>query len=219
MTRFAPGRRPSPALVISLIALFVSLGGSSYAALVISGKNVKNSSLTGADIKGGSLGGSDVKNGSLGGSDIKRDSLGGRQVKESSLGKVASAAKSDYAGTAFNAGALGGSPAQAFARRLFAVVDGVSTVPVVTRSSGGATVSRLGKDGSGEYTVRFPQDVSKCAYSVTPGDARDGDQVVRFFVDASKDEGSFNGVDVAVNDYSADSDEDNDGSFSLIVIC
>ena len=122
-------------------------------------------------------------------------------------------------GVALNAAALGGAPAGAFAKRLFAVVDGVSTVPAVTRSSGGVTVSRLGKDGSGEYTVRFPQDVSKCAYSVTPGDARDGDQLVRFFVDVSKDEGSFNGVDVAVNDYTADSDEDNDGSFNLIVIC
>jgi hypothetical protein len=219
VTRFAPGRRPSPALVISLIALFVSLSGSSYAALVISGKNVRNNSLTGKDIKKGSLGGSDVKNRSLGGADVKGDSLGGRQVKESSLGKVAAAVRSDVAGTALNAGTLGGSPPDAFARRLFAVVDGVSTVPVVTRSSGGVTVTRLGKDGSGEYTVRFPQDVSKCAYSVTAGDARDGDQVVRFFVDASKDEGSFNGVDVAVNDYTADSDEDNDGSFNLIVIC
>lgn len=219
MTRFAFDRRPSPALVISLIALFVSLGGTGYAALTISGKNVRNESLTGKDIKRGSLGGSDVKNGSLGGSDVKGNSLGGRQVKESSLGKVAAAVTADAAGSAANAGALGGSPATAFARRLFAVVDGVSTVPTVTRSSGGVTVTRLGSDGSGEYTVRFPQNVSRCAYSVTPGDARDGNQVVRFFVDASKDEGSFNGVDVAVNDYTADSDEDNDGSFNLIVIC
>ena len=47
------GRRPSPALVISLIALFVSLGGSGYAALTISGKNIKNESITGKDVKRG----------------------------------------------------------------------------------------------------------------------------------------------------------------------
>lgn len=41
--------KPSPALAISLIALFVSLGGTGYAAIEITGKNVKHSSLTGSD--------------------------------------------------------------------------------------------------------------------------------------------------------------------------
>jgi hypothetical protein len=40
-------RRPSPATALALTAPFVSLGGTSYAALSITGKNVKNSSLTG----------------------------------------------------------------------------------------------------------------------------------------------------------------------------
>jgi hypothetical protein len=60
------GRRPSFATVISLIALFAALGGTSYAAAsLITGKNVKNSSLTGSDIKNGSLKGPDIKDGSL----------------------------------------------------------------------------------------------------------------------------------------------------------
>jgi hypothetical protein len=58
-------KRPSPAFVISLIALFVALGGTGYAALSVTGKNVKNNSLTGTDIKNSSLTGSDVKNRSL----------------------------------------------------------------------------------------------------------------------------------------------------------
>jgi hypothetical protein len=37
--------------VVSLLALFVALGGTSYAAIKITGKNVTNGSLTGADIK------------------------------------------------------------------------------------------------------------------------------------------------------------------------
>lgn len=47
--------------VISLLALFVALGGSSYAALTVTGKNVKNGSLTGEDVKNNSLTGRDVK--------------------------------------------------------------------------------------------------------------------------------------------------------------
>jgi len=46
---------------VSLIALFVALGGSSYAAIKVTGKNVKNSSLTGMDVKNSSLTTADVK--------------------------------------------------------------------------------------------------------------------------------------------------------------
>lgn len=51
--------------VVSVIALFVALGGSSYAAIMVTGKNVRNSSLTGKDVRNSSLTGVDVKNGSL----------------------------------------------------------------------------------------------------------------------------------------------------------
>jgi len=54
--------------VVATLALFVALGGSSYAAITITGKNVKNGSLTGKD--------------------IKRNALGAKQVKESRLGTV-----------------------------------------------------------------------------------------------------------------------------------
>ena len=58
-------RRPSPALVISLIALFVALGGSSYAALKVTSKNVANNSLTSIDVRNGSLLRKDFKRGQV----------------------------------------------------------------------------------------------------------------------------------------------------------
>ena len=66
----SPRRRPQPALVISLVALFVALGGTSYAAISITGSNVRNGSLSGADIKNGSIRGTDVRNGSLTAGDL-----------------------------------------------------------------------------------------------------------------------------------------------------
>jgi hypothetical protein len=87
--------RPSAALVIAVVALFASLGGASYAAVSVTGKDVKNSSLTGKD----------VKNGSLAGKDVKRNSLGGKQILESGLGKVPSAGNADQAGEAAHAAA------------------------------------------------------------------------------------------------------------------
>ncbi len=53
MKRFL--RLPSPAMMVALLALFAALAGTSYAAVTITGKNVKNSSLTGSDVKNGSL--------------------------------------------------------------------------------------------------------------------------------------------------------------------
>jgi hypothetical protein len=61
--------------VVSVVALFVALGGSSYAAIKVTGKNVKDSSLTGKDIKNSSLTSSDVKNKSLLSKDFKAGQL------------------------------------------------------------------------------------------------------------------------------------------------
>ena len=61
--------------VMATIAVFVALGGSSYAAIKVTGKNVKDSSLMGKDIKNSSLGTADVKNGSLLAGDFKSGQL------------------------------------------------------------------------------------------------------------------------------------------------
>jgi hypothetical protein len=111
-----------------LSPLFVSLGGAGYAAVSVTGKEVKNSSLTGKDVKNSSLTGKDVKNSSLSGSDvkdsrltgkdvknrslsggdIKDDGLSGTQILESQLGKVPSASAADQATSATSASNVGG---------------------------------------------------------------------------------------------------------------
>ena len=65
--------RATYANVTATLALFVALGGVSYAAVTITGKNVKNGSLTGADVKNNSLTGRDVKG--LGPSDFSAGAL------------------------------------------------------------------------------------------------------------------------------------------------
>ncbi|CAA9526534.1 MAG: Phage tail fiber protein [uncultured Solirubrobacteraceae bacterium] len=63
MMRFR--RQLSYSNVVASLALFIALGGTSYAALTITGKNVKNESLTSADIKNRSLLSKDFKPGQL----------------------------------------------------------------------------------------------------------------------------------------------------------
>jgi hypothetical protein len=59
-------RRPSPSLVISLIALFVALGGTGYAAAKLNGKNIKNKTISGAKLKNKTITGGKLKNRTLG---------------------------------------------------------------------------------------------------------------------------------------------------------
>jgi hypothetical protein len=65
----------SYANVMATAAVFVALGGSSYAAISITGKNVKNSSLTGMDLKDSSITGKDVEDGALRARDFKPGEL------------------------------------------------------------------------------------------------------------------------------------------------
>jgi hypothetical protein len=71
---------PSPAMVVAVTALVMSLGGSAY-ALVVTGKSIRNNTVTAKDIR----------NHTLTGTDVGRDRLGGGSIKESSLGTVPSA--------------------------------------------------------------------------------------------------------------------------------
>ena len=66
---------PSPAMVVALIALVLSLGGSAY-ALVITGASIRNNTVTGKDIRKHSLRGHDLRANSVGGGAVKETSLG-----------------------------------------------------------------------------------------------------------------------------------------------
>jgi hypothetical protein len=84
----------SPALTtISLIALFIALGGSVYAASGIDGKTVKPKSLPGNRVKPHSLPGNRIKN----------NTITGKQVKEAGLGEVPWASNAESAQSAASA--------------------------------------------------------------------------------------------------------------------
>ena len=61
-------RAASYSNVMATVAVFISVGGTSYAALQLTGR--------------------DIRDGSLSGRDLKPNSLGGRRIKESRLGTV-----------------------------------------------------------------------------------------------------------------------------------
>jgi hypothetical protein len=72
--------RPSAALVVSIVALMVALGGTSYAALMlprnsVGAKQLKRGSVTGTKIKSGAVTAAKVRTGSLLANDFKAGQL------------------------------------------------------------------------------------------------------------------------------------------------
>lgn len=61
--------------VMATIAVFMALGGTSYAALTITTKNVKNGTLTAADVKKEALTGAQIRNGSITAKDLASGTL------------------------------------------------------------------------------------------------------------------------------------------------
>lgn len=66
--------------VMSTVAVFIALSGTSYAAITITGKDIRNNSLTGRDIRNSSLTGGDIRDRSLRAKDFAAGQLpAGRQ--------------------------------------------------------------------------------------------------------------------------------------------
>jgi hypothetical protein len=105
-------RKLSFANVVSVIALFMALGGSSYAALrvgsaqivdgsvrsgdihnnTIRSRDIRNGSVLGLDLRNGTVTSADIRDGTVTGADVGHNALTAKDILESSLGTVPSAA-------------------------------------------------------------------------------------------------------------------------------
>ena len=94
-------RNLSYANVMATIAVFVALGGTATAALVITGQNVKDASLSGKDVRNASLTTSDIKNGSLLKADFRAGQLpAGPQGSSGAVGPAGAPGAAGAAGPA-----------------------------------------------------------------------------------------------------------------------
>ena len=101
-------RHLSYANVTATLALFVAVGGTSYAVLHVGSNDVVDNSLRSRDVRDNTLRSRDLRDGTLRGRDLRRSSIGGEAVKEAALGPVP---------VALNAQRLGGATAQDFRLR------------------------------------------------------------------------------------------------------
>ena len=80
---------PSPAMLVALMALFVALGGSAYAAKKITAKNIGTGAVGTRAVKNGSLAGTDIRGNSLGPGTIAEQSLDTKKFKTVPSARVA----------------------------------------------------------------------------------------------------------------------------------
>src|SRR5256885_400802 len=120
-------RRPSPALVIALLALVVALGGTAYAVKQINGSTIKQRSIPGDRIRNNALTGTQINEARLGRVNEARNATNSKFALRSSAAD--SAANALNAGSARSADALAGSPPAAFQGRIrWALIDGAGNV-------------------------------------------------------------------------------------------
>jgi hypothetical protein len=82
MSGIARRLRPSPAMVVACLALFVAIGGVGYAAVKlkpnsVKTKNIKNGAVKEAKIANGAVTNSKIADGAVGGSKIANGAIGG----------------------------------------------------------------------------------------------------------------------------------------------
>lgn len=154
----------SYANVMATIAVFIALGGSSYAAVTLSknsvrAKHIKNGEVKRADLGRNAVDSSKVKDGSL-----RAQDFGAAQLPAGPQGRPG---PQGAAGAPGSGGAKGdkGDPGDP-ATRLWAAVEG-GMIPVILRGHGATAVERL---GGGQYRVTFDRDIRGCAWLASPGD-------------------------------------------------
>ena len=135
-------RRPSPALVIACIALFVALGGVSYglasgsidsreiADNTVRSKDIRNDSVYTRDLRNNDVRDLDIRNGTIKGRDIAKGTITGDNVNLPKLGQVPDSA------------ALGGVAAAEYARS----AEPVSLIGAAGKPPFGAGFSASGAD-------------------------------------------------------------------------
>jgi hypothetical protein len=108
-------RRPSPALIIAVIALFISLSGVSYGVATgfidsreilnnqVRSVDIRNNEIRTRDLRNNEVRGIDIRNSTIQSRDVAINAVRGEDVKEDTLAKVPSALLADSATTANSA--------------------------------------------------------------------------------------------------------------------
>jgi hypothetical protein len=190
--------------VTSVLALFVALGGTSYAAVSLATNSVQK-----RHISSGAVGKSEIRAGAAGQSEIRADAVGTSELKPRSVtatelrdGGIALADLSTAARTALTEAS--------------AVTFRAASTSTGTAAGGNATA--IARNAAGDYTVTLARDVSACQYAATVAGVKTGATIEAPPAGFATASPTADGTKVAVKTFDA-AGAALDAPFNLLVAC
>jgi hypothetical protein len=209
-------KRLTFANLTSTLALFVALGGTSYAAISVGSAEIRTGAVGPSEIRTNAVGKSEARTGAIGKSEIRSNAVGRSEIATDGVAK--SEIGKDAVGTEELAdGSIELADLSAASRA--ALTLGRAMVSSTGAAAGGNAKSVSHAAGTGIYVVEFDRDVSACTYGATLAAVKNGTTVEpapngRVTVAA----GEAN-TKVEVHTFDAVGTAPQDAPFHLIVAC
>jgi hypothetical protein len=207
-------RRPRFAEVTSVLALFIALGGTGYAAARLPGNSVGSE-----QIRTGAVGKSEARTGAIGKSEIRPDAVGKSEVASGAVGAVE--VRKDAVGTSeLRDSAIETADLSAAAKSALAADSAVTFREAVTSTGVAAAGNAKGatRSAAGEYVVDLGRDVSACQLAATMAGVRNGtvtEPAIPGLITATADAGA-NTVHVSTRSPAGTA---QDAPFHLLAAC
>jgi hypothetical protein len=166
-------RRLTFANVISGLALFVALGGTSYAAISVGSAEIRTGAVGASEIRTAAVRTPEISTGGVGKSELKTNSVGKSEVRTDSIGD-AELMKDSVTSSELRDGTVDMADLSSAAR---AALTPARAAVTSTGALAGGNAKSVSHTGPGIYVIEFDRDVSGCTYSATFASVKSGSTV------------------------------------------
>ncbi len=200
--------------VTSMLALFVALGGTSYAAVNSVGKS---------DIRANAVGKSEIRSSAVGKSELQKNSIGSWKLRTDSVGP-SEVKKGAIDTTELTDGGIDAADLSDATRTALTDANAVTFRTAVTAAGAQASgnAKAVAKGTAGVYTVEFARDVGGCQYAATLAGTKSGTTIEPAKVGHITAEPAAEATKVTVTTYNATAaaaPAPTDAPFHLLVAC
>jgi hypothetical protein len=155
------GRRLTFANVTSCLALFVALGGTSYAAISVGSAQIRTNAVGSSEIRARAVGKSEIRSSGVGKSEVATNAVGRSEIAPSAVDT-----------SELRDGGVGLADLSSATRAAFAL-NRVSVTKAGT-AAGGSAKGIVHTAATGVYAVEFDRDVSGCTPAATLASVKNG---------------------------------------------
>jgi hypothetical protein len=166
-------RRLTFANLTSGLALFVALGGTSYAAISVGSAEIRTDAVGKSEIRGNAVGSAEIRSSAVHKSEVATNAIGRSEISRD--GVASSEIGKDAVSTdEIKDGGIELTDLSAASRASLALPR-----VAVTKAGGnaGGNAKAISHTGPGVYTVEFTRDVSACTYGATLASVKNGSGV------------------------------------------